>query len=401
MKHTHYTLSLMTLVATLLLSGCKYEEPQNTYITDQEANNIAGQYLITLNELKQAPYSSEKGNYCDSALYCLRASGKGHTYDSYLDTVWLYTLDTIPTTKPLYIRGRITTDDYQGNFYKSFCIQQIVNGQQQALRISIDAGSIGGMYQIGQEILIRIDGLCIGRYANQPQLCVPTYNNKTYALHADEKVGWYPGRIPFAEFKKRTQLIGLPQTPHCDTLSIADFIDNLNQIDNRLWDGLLVCIKDVHYTGQYSKYGTLSDCKAGNPDYYVDTNNNNSDANVFAPTTGNLGYPQTRVIADANGKTVNVSVSEYAKFARFYLPGANSEGIEHCSDYVGNVTGILGYYRGNNMLSKYKNDQGLEENAPSWDDWSLTIRSLDDLDLYDVEGNLWPRIEYGSEIETE
>lgn len=55
MKHTHYTLSLMTLVATLLLSGCKYEEPQNTYITDQEANNIAGQYLITLNELKQAP----------------------------------------------------------------------------------------------------------------------------------------------------------------------------------------------------------------------------------------------------------------------------------------------------------------------------------------------------------
>ena len=391
MKKVIYTIICFVAV-TFFFASCTIDEPGRAYIThSEEIREIVGKgKLLQLNDLKKAPYMTEKGNYCDPDLYRLRASGKGHTLDPYLDTIWLFSIDTIPTTRPLYIRGRITTDDYSGNFYKSFCIQQFVGGKQQALRISVDASSIGGMYQIGQEILIRVDGLCIGRYANQPQLCVPSYNNNTNANKYTEKIGWAPGRIPFAEFKKRTTLIGRPIAPRCDTVTIAEFVNNLNQVDNRLDDGRLVCIKNAFYTGQYNDYGDLADCVVGNPDDF----SNGSNVNVFAPTTGNMGFPQSRVIEDINGDHTLVSVSEYAKFSHFYLPGADKNGIRHCPDYVGNITGILGYYRDNNIAKIYGN---ADSNAPAWDDWSITIRSLDDLELYldgDISNGLWPRVEY-------
>ena len=167
-------------------------------------------------------------------------------------------------------------------------------------------------------------------------------------------------------------------------------------MDNRFEDGRLVCIKDVYYTGQYSNYGDLADCTTGNPDDFK----NGSSVNVFAPSTGNMNYPQSRVITDGMNTTL-VSVSEYAKFSHIYLPGAgpstkdDPSGISHCQEYIGNVTGILGYYRDNNITKIYG---GEDSNKPSWDDWSITIRSLDDLELYkdgDPGLGLWPRKEYG------
>ena len=46
------------------------------------------------------------------------------------------------------------------------------------------------------------------------------------------------------------------------------------------------------------------------------------------------------------------------------------------------MVGILGYYNDN---ARYD---------PAADDWAISIRSLDDLQLFDADGNLWPRIEY-------
>ena len=126
-------------------------------------------------------------------------------------------------------------------------------------------------------------------------------------------------------------------------------------------DAKLVCIKNVHFTGQYSNNGTPTNCSTGDPE--VDEN-----ANVFAPTTNNLNYPQSRIIADVNNKNKRtlVSTSEYAKFAHFYLPASN---------YVGEVVGILGFY--------YDNGKNFTKYPPEADDWSISIRSVDDLRLYD------------------
>jgi hypothetical protein len=350
------------------------------YISETEAETLIKEgKCLTIEEFKAA-YMTEEGNYCMPDLY--RERSKAGNY-------YLFSIDTIPVSDtPIYIRGRVTTDDYAGNFYKTLCIQQVfVNGNdttQQALRLSVDAGSIGGLYQLGQEILIRVDGLAIGRYANQPQLCLPSYNNNIYANKAEEKVGWASGRIPIAIFKARTQCIGLPDQSqlYYETLAITDFNHILDLKEARSLDAKLVRIKDVHFTGQYYDYGVPTDCKPGDPE--TDQN-----ANVFAPTTNNMNFPQARVFYDQNNNYSAVSTSEYAKYAHFYLPADN---------YWGDVVGILGFYYDNGLKynGKYESDR------PAKDDWTISIRSVDDLRLYDGEehwlydenGNYKPGYEY-------
>jgi hypothetical protein len=366
-------LSLFLVVGSLFFVACTppAAEESELFLTEDQAQElIADGTLLTLQEFKDT-YMTEKGNFLsDTSLYRTRATKDGINY--------LFSIDTISKSeKPIYIRGRITTDDQGGNFYKSLCIQQIVDGKQQALRISVDLGSANGLYQIGQEILIRVDGLAIGRYANQPQLCMPSYNNNIYANNYEQKIGWAPGRIPAAIFKVRTHCIGLPDVDKLvyDELNIKDFTSILNLQEARNWDGKLVRLKNVHYTGYYFTTSGTAKCTTGNPE--DDTN-----ANVFAPTTTNIGYPQTRIIEDASGNKTGISSSEYAKFAHFYIPGADQNGIDNCKNYVGDVEGILGFYNDN---AKYD---------PAYDDWSITIRNLDDLKLYDADGKIWPKVEY-------
>ena len=374
----------IALVALCIACTPNPMDESKLFLTDAQADELIAQgMLLTLQEFKDT-YMTEKGNYLsDTTLYRTRATKDGKNY--------LFSIDTIPASAtPVYIRGRVTTDDYAGNFYKAICIQQIVDGKQQALRLSVDAGSVGGLYQLGQEILIRVDGLAIGRYANQPQLCMPSYNNNIYANNAEQKIGWAPGRIPMAIFNARTHCIGKPDVCQLiyDELNIKDFTSVLNLQETRKWDAKLVRIKNVHYTGQYFTTSGTGKCTTGDPE--IDQN-----ANVFAPTTNNIGFPQGRVIEDAYGNKTAVSSSEYAKFAYFYIPGADQNGVANCADYVGDVVGILGFYSDN---AKY---------APAYDDWSISIRSLDDLQLYQDANNnnvldeeeqiatkLWSRIEY-------
>ena len=355
MKKSVFNISaLLFSLGCMLLAACTPNEPTKLYISDAEADAMieAGTFL-TIEEFKAA-YMTKEGNYCMPDLYRERSKA-GDDY--------LFTIDTIPVSDtPIYIRGRVTTDDYAGNFYKTLCIQYINEaGEQEALRLSVDAGSIGGLYQLGQEILIRVDGLAIGRYANQPQLCLPSYNNNIYANKAEEKVGWAAGRIPFAIFKARTQCIGTPDQSklHYDTLQITDFNHITGLVEAREWDAKLVCIKDVHFTGQYENNGKPANCTNGDPE-------TDGNANVFAPTTENMNYPQSRVIMDAQDNWTLVSTSEYAKYAHFYLPANN---------YWGDVVGILGFY--------YDNGLKYSQYPPEASDWSISIRSVDDLQLYD------------------
>ena len=353
-------------------------EESKVFLTEESAQElIAEGTILTLQEFKDT-YMTEKGNFLsDTSLYRTRATKDGINY--------LFSIDTISKSeKPIYIRGRITTDDQGGNFYKSLCIQQIVDGKQQALRVSVDMGSANGLYQMGQEILIRVDGLAIGRYANQPQLCMPSYNNNIYANNYEQKIGWAPGRIPAAIFKARTHCIGMPDKSklYYETLEITDYNDKLDLVEARSWDAKLVCIKNVHFTGQYYNNGTPAKCTTGDPE--TDQN-----ANVFAPTTNNLNFPQARVFYDENNNHSAVSTSEYAKYAHFYLPAEN---------YWGDVVGILGFYYDNGLKynGKYESDR------PAKDDWTISIRSVDDLRLYDGEehwlydenGNYKPGYEY-------
>ena len=379
-------LYLFAIAAALTLASCTPEpiSEDSVFLTEETIQQIVsadGGRIYTINELLDT-YMSEKGNYLsDTSLYRTRANNG--------DGTWLFSMDTLPSTgNGIYIRGRITTDDYGGNFYKALCIQQVVNGEQQALRIGVDASSVSGMYPLGQEILIRCNGLAIGRYADQPQLCVPAYNNNIHANNASQKIGWAPGRIPWEQFQTIVNRIGRPDTSklYYEELTIADFQAITAEADMRKWDAKLVRIRNVWFTGEYENNGSFAQLTTGNPE--DDTN-----ANVFAPTTTNIGYPQSRVITDGTAKTL-VSNSEYCKFAAYYIPGADANRVNNCPRYKGTITGILGQYRDN---ARYAHDIY---------DWSISLRDIttsvhqgicNDIVFTNDEGKPWTPIEYGDE----
>lgn len=404
MKTIKYLSYIVLGTFVLSLTSCEPRSlnEEDVFVQDQslekilqEENPVHGYKIYTLNEFTDA-FMTEAGNFAsDTTPYRYRSYDATHQ-------LYLYSVDTIKTdTLGIYIRGRIATDDYAGNFYKSVVIQQVVNDEQQTLRISVDLGSSGGMYQIGQEILIRCNGLSIGRYANQPQLCVPSYNNNIYAMTASEKVGWCPGRIPSAVFRRATRMIGTPEPSKLkyDELTLTELYNKIplkatadaaGMDKVRKADGHLVRIKDVHFTGEYkadttkAPYYKFKPCVTLHPD-------SSENANVFAPTTKNIGYPQGRVLVSGS-QFLLCSNSEYAKFAYFYLPGADRQGIEHCAEWEGSVTGILGWYL--DKASKMANNEitGCE--------WSVTPRGIPGIGVEDIQmkhkttGEAWVPQEY-------
>ena len=304
MKKSLYTYAmLLAMPIVALMSSCEPRDlNENDVFTSEaqlsqilEAENPEGYKIYNLNDFLDT-FMTEEGNFAsDTCPYRTRSTnGNG---------LFLYAVDTLPTYgEGIYIRGRVTTDDYAGNFYKAIVIQQIVNGEQQNLRISVDMGSSGGMFQLGQEILIRCNGLAVGRYANQPQLCVPSYNNNIYAMNASQKVGWAPGRISSARFRNAVRMIGVPDQSKLqyDTLTLKQLyteiplrpsIDAAGMDKIRKIDGRLIVIKNVSFTGQANDDGSIVNCEYAHPD-------SSGLANVFAPTTNNIGYPQNRILKD-------------------------------------------------------------------------------------------------------
>ena len=386
MKRNNIISIALTAIVAFAITACTPNAPseESCYLNDQQvAEWTKDGQVYNLNDFVDK-FMTEKGDF---EHYRTRSEYKHSGM-----TLFLFSIDTIPTDGPgIYIRGRIATDDYGGNFYKALVLQQIVDGEQQALRLSVDMGSASGLFQKGQEIIIRCNGLAVGRYANQPQLCVPSYNNNVYASHANEKIGWAPGRIPAPRWREACKLIGKPDAsqlvykemdlPTLEAEYLAKFkMDTEADVKRiRYSDGLLVRIKGVYFNGKFDNQGTLTDCEPYDPETGKgDPEVDGSNAYVFAPSTGNVGYPQSRYVTDGSmgslgSRKVLIAASEYAKYAHFYLPPKK---------YVGYVQGVLSYYMDN---GRYEPDAAK---------WSITPNSmvediLPDCQNAEDEANRW------------
>lgn len=408
--------TVLTL-AIIALSACepaKLTENDVFYPADDAtvANLTADGKIFNIDDFVAEFCQNEKGDY--------DLDGAGYRTTARIDelNIWLFSINNIPEdTIGLYIRGRIATDDIGGNYYKALVIQQVIKDAsgnitgQQSLRISVDMGSVNGLYQQGQEILIRCNGLAIGRYANQPQLCVPSYNNNIYADSPNRKVGWTPGRIPSSRFAKAVKMLGHPDKSklYYESLTMDElrskylrkYMDgsNIDLKKVRNLDGHLVRVNDVYFTGECTnEYVDKIPCGEWNPASGNDTIGNpeyqRGYANVFGPSTGNTGNPQSRFITADLGNTskdtIKVSTSEYAKYAHYYLPSTIDTAtvtesgvtyIKHTFHYKrvrGSISGIVGYYydRGDNY-SKY--------GALPSDVLALTPCGLEDYDMYETD----------------
>ena len=270
----------------------------------------------------------------------------------------LFSVDTIPSVatygSEIIIAGRVISDDSQGSFYKTLVIQDIKKPMY-ALKISVVASAIGGWYPLGSVVSIRCNGLALGKYADMFQLGISYFN--------PNNPGYEPGRMPLPMFQVRAKVHSLPEFDKIviDTVTIAE----LNTIKNdlvqndttRAYHSRIVLIRDVYFTGQ----GWERVQGVAKP---VDLSEANK---IFAPTTNGIGYPQSRVISDGTDVAV-IATSEYARFCNVKLPPPS---------YKGNIIAIIAYYN-----DRYGNTP--EGQNPV----QLTLRSLEDLDLYN-NGQKW------------
>lgn len=377
MRKSIYTYAMLLAMPVIaMMTSCEPSalEPEQVLQLEGEQleealknDNPEGYTIYNFNDLLDK-FMTEPGNFLsDSSQYRTR---------THYGNLYLFSVDTLPTNGPgIYIRGRVGTDDYGGNFYKSLVLQQVNDWmdnekpiEQQCLRVSVDLGSANGQYPQGQEILIRCNGLAIGRYANEPQLCIPTYNNNIYANSASEKVGWAAGRIPSSVFRKVTFLLGTPDKGKLvfEKMTLAQLKakytnDAMSKdvVAARKIDGRLVKITGVHFNGKCNNNGDMVSLVKYDPE----TNEGNPEvkdsyAAVFAPTTGNIGYPQSRYVEDDDKNKILIGASEYARYAYYYIPSKK---------HVGSITGVLGYYMDN---PKY---------APDATNWSITPCNLGDI----------------------
>lgn len=218
------------------------------------------------------------------------------------------------------ISGRVISSDATGNIYKNLVIQD----ESAALAMSINANSMYNDYRLGQEIVIDLTEMHIGKYNGLQQLGFPEYS---------DQYGWEATFMPPEIFYAHSQLNGLPEPEKMDTVTIR--LSDLPSAPEglRKWQSQLVRINNVSFTGG----GEL-------PFSEEDASTN-------------------RTITDTNGNSLTVRNSNYASFKSDILPAGN-----------GDVVGILSYYgtSGWQLLLRFASDcmnfgnptmeQGTEEN---------------------------------------
>ena len=264
----------------------------------------------------------------------------------------LFSVDDIPNSQPVVIVGRIVSSDVAGNIYKTMYIQDIEHPEQ-GLKLSVDAGSLSGMYSIGQKIAINCAGLAVGKYAKMPQIGVPYFNNakEGHDNKASKKKGWEIGRIPLPVFNAHVQLIGVPEPAKIVANKMT--IEEVKAVSDGYRDISTLASRFVELETGNTLYFSQQGVDYGKPVDLEET------ARIFAPSTDGVGFPQSRVVKNASGSWMSVGTSEYAKFADAELPPV---------EYKGKLYGFISYYHDNG------------EYAPS-NQWTIVLRSLDDVQL--------------------
>lgn len=199
-------------------------------------------------------------------------------------------------TKDQVLKAVITGNDESGNIFKKIYLQD----ETGAIEMEVDQSSVYNYYPVGQTVYVDLNGLSISVYGDEQQLGHPE---------------GYLFRTPWEDFEKHVSKDGWANPENAKPVVIDD-ISTINAApDNYKF-------KLVQFTGVTFQNGGKG---------------------IFAPEDG---YGEEN-ITDSHGNTIMIRTSNYASFAGNKLPEGK-----------GNVTGILGRFRGT---------------------WQLTLRTANDV----------------------
>lgn len=210
---------------------------------------------------------------------------------NYIDTIGVE--NGIPDDRSYVISGRVVSSDEAGNVFKSL----VIDDGTAALALSVNSYNLYLKYRMGQEIVIDLKGMYIGKYNGLVQLGMPEWYANGNAWEATFMAPEY--------FESHIQPNGFPDAAKIDTLEINYFSDLPSTPDGLCrYQSRLVKFNNVFFqNGGKEQFST----------YHSSGVNKN--------------------IVDVNGNTLPVRTSGYSNFWNKVLPSGN-----------GDVVCILSYY---------------------------------------------------------
>lgn len=207
----------------------------------------------------------------------------------------------------IIVKGRVISSDATGNIFKSLVIQDATG----ALAFSINQSGLNNNYRVGQELVVNLTELGIGKYAALQQVGgYGEYNGTPQVSFMD-----------YTLFQSHTELNGFPQPeykyitpdqarPEGEMYCLEADMGNLPSTPEgqRQWQSQLVVFRNVHFEGG----GELT---FGSSDTSTSATN--------------------RTLLDANGNSLLVRNSNYSSFRSQVMPAG-----------TGDVMGILSYFNG-------------------------------------------------------
>lgn len=209
------------------------------------------------------------------------------------------------------ISGRVISNDRAGNIYKSLYIQDATGG----LVLSINKNSLYNDYRYGQEVVIDLTAMYIGKYNGLQQMGFPEWYAQGNA--------WEATFMPFEFFNEHSQLNGLPRPDEINIPVISDFTTigtNPTAQDKIEWQGRIVRLQNVHF----------------------------KDADQNLNFTDGYKINTNRTLCDAANNEITVRTSGYANFRNVPLPKGNFD-----------LVGLLGFY-GDSWQVMLNDTSGLE-----------------------------------------
>lgn len=181
------------------------------------------------------------------------------------------------------IHGRVVSSDEASNVFKNLVIQD----ETGALAFSINSYNLYLNYRVGQEIVMDVTGMYIGKYSGLMQMGMPDWYDRGNC--------WQISFMAPEYFSSHAELNGVPEPAKIDTIAVPSFsMIGTSPEDQRKWQSQLVSLQNVSFQegGQalFSSYHSSG---------------------------------ENRVITDANGNTMNVRTSGYSTFWNTTLPEGN------------------------------------------------------------------------------
>jgi hypothetical protein len=254
--------------------------------------------------------------------------------------------DTIGTREDgshIIISGRVITSDEAGNVFKNIVIQD----ETAALPISINSYNLYTKYRRGQEIVIDVTGMYIGKYNGYQQLGYPEW----YANGNAWEISFMSPKL----FESHIELNGYPDLAKIDTLVVNSFAELSTTPDGlRKFQGQIIRFNNVEFqnggVNQFSSYHSSGTNEA---------------------------------LLDVDGNSLNVRTSGYSNFWNNYLPTGR-----------GDVVAIASYY-GTSGWQLVLNDYagcmnfGNPTVAPGTEDNPYTVAEVINIEAQGNTGSGW------------